>query len=156
MVAFHASTTSVSVSPPTLWSAGIGRVQTCKPSSIARRLYGPRLNPDDLLLSAFYRTAGRVCQCSIRQKLWIADPAIRQKGSPPMKQSRPTTLALLLREFFASHLPNVRGMSPHTIKSYQDSLALLLRFVAEYRKRSLRALIWKISSLGRLSPFRPT
>jgi integrase/recombinase XerD len=57
-----------------------------------------------------------------------------------MNRIHPTTLALLLREFFASHLPNVRGMSPHTIKSYRDSLVLLLRFVAEHTKRSVTRL----------------
>jgi integrase/recombinase XerD len=57
-----------------------------------------------------------------------------------MKHVRPNTLAVLLREFFASHLPNVRGMSPHTIRSYRDSLVLLLRFVAEHGERSVSAL----------------
>jgi site-specific recombinase XerD len=36
-----------------------------------------------------------------------------------------------LREFFADHLPRVRGMSPHTVCSYRDSVTLLLRFLAE-------------------------
>ena len=70
-----------------------------------------------------------------------------------MKQSRPTTLALLLREFFASHLPNVRGMSPHTIKSYRDSLVLLLRFVAEYRKRSVTGLDLEDLQPREIEPF---
>jgi integrase/recombinase XerD len=41
-----------------------------------------------------------------------------------------TTLARAVRGFFTSHLPQVRGASPHTVRSYRDSLALLLRFVA--------------------------
>ena len=57
-----------------------------------------------------------------------------------MKHVRPNPLAVLLREFFASYLPNVRGMSPHTILSYRDSLILLLRFVAEHGKRSVATL----------------
>jgi site-specific recombinase XerD len=41
-----------------------------------------------------------------------------------------TTLARALRTFFTTHLPQVRGASPHTLRSYRDSLALLLRFLA--------------------------
>jgi len=48
---------------------------------------------------------------------------------------RPNSLALLLKEFFESYLSGVRGMSRHTIHSYRDSLVLLLRFIASYRKR---------------------
>jgi integrase/recombinase XerD len=70
-----------------------------------------------------------------------------------MNQSRPTTLALLLREFFASHLPNVRGMSPHTIKSYRDSLVLLLRFVAEHTKRSVTGLDLEDLQPREIEPF---
>jgi site-specific recombinase XerD len=48
-----------------------------------------------------------------------------------------TTLACALRRFFAEHLPQVRGASPHTIRSYRDSLALLLRFAAVQTGRSV-------------------
>jgi len=50
-----------------------------------------------------------------------------------MKPS-PNRLASCLRNYFAHHLPHLRGMSPHTIHSYRDSLVLLLRFVASDRK----------------------
>lgn len=43
---------------------------------------------------------------------------------------RPNPLAEALRAFFAEQLPGLRGLSPHTIRSYRDSLLLLLRFVA--------------------------
>ncbi len=43
-----------------------------------------------------------------------------------------TTLACALRAFFTQHLPQVRGASPHTVRSYRDSLALLLRFAAAH------------------------
>lgn len=46
-------------------------------------------------------------------------------------RAKPSSLARTLREFFADHLPRVRGMSPHTVCSYRDSVALLLRFLAE-------------------------
>jgi site-specific recombinase XerD len=43
----------------------------------------------------------------------------------------PNALARALRDFFSNHLPSLRGVSPHTVKSYRDTLVLLLRFVAE-------------------------
>ena len=39
-----------------------------------------------------------------------------------------------LRQFFADHLPRLRGMSPCTIRSYRDSFKLLLRFVSSQRR----------------------
>ena len=48
-----------------------------------------------------------------------------------MNAHEPTLLARALRDFFADHLPRLRGMSPHTIHSYRDSITLLLRFVAD-------------------------
>jgi integrase/recombinase XerD len=51
-----------------------------------------------------------------------------------------TTLASALRGFFTQHLPQVRGASPHTIRSYRDSLALLLRFVATHGRQSVAQL----------------
>ena len=52
----------------------------------------------------------------------------------------PNALARALRDFFADHLPRIRGMSPHTVQSYRDSLALLLRFVSEERRRPVAKL----------------
>ena len=57
-----------------------------------------------------------------------------------MKTNRPNMLALLLQDFFACHLPSLRGLSPHTIQSYRDSLVLLLRFLAEHKKRPVSSL----------------
>jgi site-specific recombinase XerD len=51
-----------------------------------------------------------------------------------------TTLASALRGFFTQHLPQVRGASPHTVRSYRDSLALLLRFAAAHRRQSVAQL----------------
>lgn len=48
-----------------------------------------------------------------------------------MNAREPTLLARALRDFFADHLPRLRGMSPHTIHSYRDGIKLLLRFVAD-------------------------
>jgi integrase/recombinase XerD len=57
-----------------------------------------------------------------------------------MSAAQITTLASVLRSFFAQHLPQVRGASPHTVRSYRDSLALLLRFAAGHVRRSVAQL----------------
>ena len=57
-----------------------------------------------------------------------------------MKPSLPTPLASALREFFAEHLPRLRGMSPHTVHSYRDSLSLLLRFTAQHHGTAVAVL----------------
>jgi integrase/recombinase XerD len=57
-----------------------------------------------------------------------------------MKSSKPTVLACSLHDFFADHMPRVRGMSPHTILNYRDCWVLLLRFVAERKKRPITKL----------------
>jgi site-specific recombinase XerD len=60
-----------------------------------------------------------------------------------MKPKSPNGLALALRDFFGDYLPKLRGMSPHTIASYRDSLVLLLRFVADEQKRCVSLLDFK-------------
>jgi integrase/recombinase XerD len=62
-------------------------------------------------------------------------------------RAKPSSLARTLREFFADHLPRVRGMSPHTVCSYRDSVTLLLRFLAELHDRDVVKL-----DFGDLSP----
>jgi len=57
-----------------------------------------------------------------------------------MKPESPNLLARCLRDYFTEHLPRLRGMSPHTILNYRDSLVLLLRFLAAHRKRSVQDL----------------
>ncbi len=57
-----------------------------------------------------------------------------------MKSKGPNTLARTLRDFLGDHLPVLRGMSPHTINSYRDSLSLLLRFVATHQDRPVDVL----------------
>jgi len=52
----------------------------------------------------------------------------------------PNALASTLRAFFGEHLPTIRGVSPHTIRSYRDSAALLLRFLARTTARPVAAL----------------
>lgn len=57
-----------------------------------------------------------------------------------MKPKRPNLLASLLRNFFCDYLPILRGMRPNTIKSYRDSLLLLLRFLASHNNRQVSSL----------------
>ena len=47
-----------------------------------------------------------------------------------MKPSKSSTLGLALQGFFTDYLPRQRGLSPHTLKSYRDSVKLLLQFAA--------------------------
>jgi len=49
-------------------------------------------------------------------------------------------LGAIIRDYFSDHLPRLRGSSPHTIHSYRDSIALLLRYAAEQRKVSVASL----------------
>jgi site-specific recombinase XerD len=51
------------------------------------------------------------------------------KKTPP-----PNTLARAVRAFFCEYLPELRGVSPHTVLSYRDTLVLLLRFIANSQK----------------------
>ena len=47
-----------------------------------------------------------------------------------MTTQYPNALARALRDFFSDYLPQLRGLSPHTLHSYRDTLVLLLRFLA--------------------------
>jgi integrase/recombinase XerD len=57
-----------------------------------------------------------------------------------MTGSQPNALARTLRQFFADHLPGLRGVSRHTIDSYRYALILLLRFLATSHGRSVAEL----------------
>ena len=57
-----------------------------------------------------------------------------------MTHTNTKTLAPAVQHFFAAYLPCVRGLSPHTIRSYRDTFSLLLRFMAERCRRPLATL----------------
>lgn len=57
-----------------------------------------------------------------------------------MKTQSPNLLGATVRDYFTDHLPRLRGVSPHTIHSYRDSIVLLFRFLAQQRKRAITAL----------------
>jgi integrase/recombinase XerD len=47
-----------------------------------------------------------------------------------MSTTQPTDLGRALVRFFQDYLPSQRGVSPHTIRSYRDTVVLLLQFAA--------------------------
>jgi len=57
-----------------------------------------------------------------------------------MSRQRVTDLGASVVQFFETHLPAQRGMSRHTIRSYRDSIVLLLQFIARQRGCGLEAL----------------
>ncbi len=57
-----------------------------------------------------------------------------------MKTPFPNLLGVIVRDYFTDHLPCLRGMSPHTIHSYRDSIVLLLRFLSVQRKKPVAEL----------------
>lgn len=57
-----------------------------------------------------------------------------------MKTQAPTALARTLRDFFTDYLPGLKGLSPHTVRSYRDALVLLLRYLAVSTRRDPAAL----------------
>jgi site-specific recombinase XerD len=63
-----------------------------------------------------------------------------------MNTALPNTLARALRGFFTEHLPQLRGLSPHTVHSYRDSLTLLLRFAAV--RRGAPVAVLDVADLG--------
>ena len=65
-----------------------------------------------------------------------------------MNNRRPTDLGRVVRRFFEEYLPNLRGLSTHTIKSYRDALVLFLRFASSDARRPIERL--GIADLDRL------
>jgi integrase/recombinase XerD len=57
-----------------------------------------------------------------------------------MKRPLPTDLARALFRFFQDYLPGQRGMSLHTIRSYRDSVLLLLHYTAKDTRRRIETL----------------
>ena len=57
-----------------------------------------------------------------------------------MKRSLPTDLGRAVVRFFQEYLPTQRGVSMHTLRSYRDSVLLLLRHMAKDTGRRIEAL----------------
>ena len=56
-----------------------------------------------------------------------------------MRRSGSTELGNALVSFFQEHLPEQRGLSQHSIRSYRDALVLLLQFIAKDTKRGVES-----------------
>ena len=57
-----------------------------------------------------------------------------------MSARRTSTLLPLVGSYFRDHLTRARGASPHTLRSYRDTLRLLFSFIADRRHRSVADL----------------
>jgi integrase/recombinase XerD len=57
-----------------------------------------------------------------------------------MNKPLPNLLGAIIRDYFTDHLPRLRGVSPHTIHSYRDSIVLLLRFLAAQSEKAVTQL----------------
>jgi integrase/recombinase XerD len=57
-----------------------------------------------------------------------------------MRRNGPTELGNALVSFFQEHLPEQRGLSQHSIRSYSDALLLWLQFIAKDTKRGVEKL----------------
>ena len=51
-----------------------------------------------------------------------------------MKTLQANILGIALKDFFYNYLLGLRGMSPHTILNYRDSLKLFLRFLIQKKE----------------------
>lgn len=54
--------------------------------------------------------------------------------------SGPPTLGALLQSFFTDHLITVKGLRPASVRSYRDTIRLLLTFVADQRRTKITRL----------------
>jgi site-specific recombinase XerD len=57
-----------------------------------------------------------------------------------MRSKLPNALAQTIHGFFGPYLREQRGLSRHTVLSYRDTLALLLRFIADTQKTDVASL----------------
>jgi integrase/recombinase XerD len=67
--------------------------------------------------------------------------------------TRPNMLARVLVKYFQDYLPTLRGMSPHTIRSYRDAILLYLRFTSNHAHHPLEDLDLKDFGFDHVSAF---
>ncbi len=70
-----------------------------------------------------------------------------------MKRIAPNALGRCLVKFFQEYLTSLRGMSPHTIRSYRDALVLYLRFAASHTGKRVETLDLKDFTAARIGAF---
>lgn len=49
-------------------------------------------------------------------------------------------LSPLIHQFFAQYLPHIKGLSPHSVKTYRDAFKLFLPFAAQYHRIKIKSL----------------
>jgi integrase/recombinase XerD len=70
-----------------------------------------------------------------------------------MTQRQSTALGRSIARFFQEYLPALRGMSPHTIRSYRDTIILFLRFAAAENGEPVESLDVRDINADRLGGF---
>lgn len=68
-------------------------------------------------------------------------------------QRKVNQLGISIVNFFEDYLPNLRGMSPHTIYSYRDSIVILLRYMSSKYKRGVESLELTDLTVGNIEQF---
>jgi integrase/recombinase XerD len=67
--------------------------------------------------------------------------------------SAPSALGALLQSFFTDHLITVKGLRPASVRSYRDTIRLLLTFVADQRRTKITRLRLEDLSFERIVAF---
>lgn len=67
--------------------------------------------------------------------------------------SAPVSLAGPVRDFFEQHLVSQRGLSPHTVLGYRDTLKLLVQFAVQHHRKACTDLLVEDLSAGVVSDF---
>ena len=67
--------------------------------------------------------------------------------------SAPSALGALLQSFFTDHLITVKGLRPASVRSYRDTVRLLLTFVADQRRTKITRLRLEDLSFDRIVAF---
>lgn len=49
-------------------------------------------------------------------------------------------LSPLIHQFFDQYLPHIKGVSPHTVKTYRDAFKIFLPFAADYHRIKIKSL----------------
>jgi site-specific recombinase XerD len=70
-----------------------------------------------------------------------------------MSRAAPTDLGRALVRFFEEYLAAQRGLSPHTIRGYRDTLILLLQFMSRDAGRGVEHLSIRDISAERVAQF---
>src|SRR5207244_12934763 len=100
-----------------LVSNGIGR--GCQ-ASVLGHLPRTRIDRFYLLLLAVHRATSNACQQTLCRSLRKTGNATKFKGRAPMKSKTSNLLGPALRDYFADHLPRLRGLSPNTIQRSEE------------------------------------